>query len=221
MIQQKIKLDIEEEFKGLRKYIESLLQNDFDIKTQKAFLSNHIPSEITVKSEILLDTLLNYLMNATIKEIEKLSIELQNDFFNQDFRNKIREWVKQTKNQFQLVPPQIEFASDPRWKQGAITGGMAFIVGTTSTVLVFDPTKIIWAMIAGILTIIVSAYLFKKGFEKAEPKAQDVIRSDVLSYVNDSESQVFEWLKTVLNVFNEELKNFYNSRSININGNVK
>jgi len=220
MIQDKIKRDIEQEFSELRTSISNGLQDYFDINTQKDFLKNHIPTEIIVKSEILLDTLLNYLMETAIKELDKLDVEIQNDFFNQDFRNKVREWVKQTENQLELTTQEVEFSTDPRWRQGAINGGTAFIVGTAITVFVFDPTKVIWAIVTGLLTIISSAYLFKKGYEKAEPKARSIIKSDVEKFINDAEQQVTEWLKTVTTVFSEEFNNFCNSRSININGKI-
>lgn len=221
MIQDKIKTDIEQEFAVLRKNIEELLQGDSNIGAQKDFLKNHIPSEILAKSKILLDTVLNYLMETAIKDLDKFDVELQNDFFNQDFRNKILEWVKQTENQLKLLPQDVEFSSDPRWIQGAISGGTSFIVGAVITVFVFDPTKIVWAIVAGLLAMIVSAYLFKKGFEKAEPKARSIIKSDIENFINNAEQQVSDWLKNVVNIFEEEFNNFCNSRNININGQIK
>lgn len=220
MIKDKIKNDIKQEFAELRKNIEDLLQGDFNIESQKKFLKNYVPSEIIAKSEILLDTLLNYLMETAIKDLDKFDVELQNDFFNQDFRNKIREWVKQTENQLELTTPEVVFSADPRWRQGAINGGTAFIIGTAVTVFIFDPTKVVWAIVTGLVTIIVSAYLFKKGYEKAEPKARAIIKSDVENFINNAKQQVFDWLKTVANVFSEEFNNFCNSRSININGKI-
>ncbi|MBX3007625.1 MAG: hypothetical protein KF816_06310 [Melioribacteraceae bacterium] len=220
MIQDKIKYDIEQEFSELKKSIGNNLQDDFNINTQKDFLKNHIPTEIIVKSEILLDTLLNYLMETAIKELDKLDVEIQNDFFNQDFRNKVREWVEQTENQLELTTPEVVFSADPRWRQGAINGGTAFIIGTAVTIFVFDPTKIVWAIVSGLVTIIASAYLFKKAFEKAEPKARSIIKSDVEIFINNAEQQITDWLKTVTKVFSEEFNNFCNSRSININGKI-
>ena len=221
MIQDRIQLDMEEEFADLKRNIAQHFQGDFSISEQKDFLKHHIPSEILVKSEILLDTVLNYLMETAIKELDKFDVELQNDFFNQDFRNKIREWKKQTENQLELLPPKVEFSRDPRWIQGAFNGGTTFIVGGAITVLVFDPTKIVWAIVAGLLTMIVSAYLFKKGFEKAEPKARSIIKSNVEDFINNAEQQVSDWLKNVTNVFDEEFNNFCESRGINIKGVIK
>lgn len=220
MIQDKIKHDIEQEFSELRGSISNGLQDEFNIDTQKDYLKNHIPSEIIVKSEILLDTLLNYLMETAIKELDKVDVEIQNDFFNQDFRNKVREWVKQTEHQLELTTPEVVFSADPRWRQGAINGGTAFIIGTAVTVFVFDPTKVIWAIVTGLVTIIAAVYLFKKGCEKAEPKARSIIKSDVEIFINNAEQQVSDWLKTVTTVFSEEFNNFCNSRSININGKI-
>ncbi|MCS7054531.1 MAG: hypothetical protein NZM09_12485 [Ignavibacterium sp.] len=217
MILDKIKYDIEQEFYELKNSISNRLRDDFDIDAQKDFLKNHIPNEIIVKSEILLDTLLNYLMETAINELDKLDVEIQNDFFNQDFRNKIREWVKQTENKLELTTPELLLA-DPRWRQGVINGGTAFIIGTAVTVFVFDPTKVIWAIVTGLVTIISAVYLFKKGYEKAEPKARSIIRSDVEKFIENAEKQVTDWLETVATVFSEEFKDFCNSRSINIKG---
>lgn len=238
MTQDKIKLDVEQEFAVLRKNIEELLQGDFNIETQKDFLKNHIPSEIFVKSEMLLDTVLNYLMDVAVKKLDNYDIELQNDFFNHDFRNQIRGHLKQTENQLQLVPSQIEFSSDPRLKKGLIAGGITGVTGSVLTSFIaeksktttivsgatsvsYNPYLIGIAVVAGFATIGLTVLAFKKRFKKAELEARQIIKTDINDFINKAEHQVLEWLNNVVDVYSEEYNKFCNSHNIQITGGIK
>ena len=221
MINKKISLDIKEEFNKIRKAIQLKMKDDFEITSTKNFIQSFVPSEIITRSQVLLDTLLNYLMDFAVTEFKYMDVELRNDFFAQNLEQKIKDWVKQTENQLELMAPKVEFSTDPRWEQGAITGVTAFVFGTAATVFVFDPTKVVSAIITGLLTIIGSSYLFKKGFEKAEPQARPLIKSDIDKFINNSEKQVSEWLKTVTYVFSKEFDNFCDSRGLNIKGTIE
>ena len=62
---------------------------DFNVSETKQFLQTHVPKEVIYKSEVLLDTLLNYLMEDARKKIESGDVKLQNAFFDADFRKRI------------------------------------------------------------------------------------------------------------------------------------
>lgn len=134
MISQKIKLDVTDEFSSLKESLQTHLNGDFNVSETKQFLQTHIPKEIVYKSEVLLDTLLNYLMEDARKKIESGDVKLQNAFFDADFRKRIHEWSIQLENKLSLEPDVVKYASDPRLTQGLITSGITFVVGTGITV---------------------------------------------------------------------------------------
>ncbi|WMN79837.1 hypothetical protein NI385_12810 [Vibrio parahaemolyticus] len=68
MISQKIKLDVTDEFSSLKESLQTHLNGDFNVSETKQFLQTHVPKEIIYKSEVLLDTLLNYLMEDARKK---------------------------------------------------------------------------------------------------------------------------------------------------------
>jgi len=81
MITDKIKLDITDEFVNLKESLQIHLRPGFDVSQTKQFLQKHVPKEIIFKSEILLDTLLNYLMEDARERIKTADIKLQNAFW--------------------------------------------------------------------------------------------------------------------------------------------
>ena len=221
MISEIIADDIKDEFEILRKDIKVHLTGDYDISASKIFLKNYISSEILNKSELLLDTLLNYLMGEALKRMEKADIEIQNEFFKQDFRNKVRAWAKKTENTLRINPEQIIFSKDPRWQQGIISSGLTFIIGTTVTVLIYYPTKVIAAIVAGLLTIIVSTIAFKIRYENASPLARNQIAVDVDNYLAEAEKQINKWLESVIDVYAQEYESFCRSKGFTSEDKIK
>ena len=118
MIANKIKKDISGEFSSLKDELQIHLKHDFDVSQTKHFLKTHIPKEIVYKSEILLDTVLNYLMEDARKRIKLADVKLQNKFFDKDFRKRVHEWASQLENKLMLEPDVVNYSFDPRLKQG-------------------------------------------------------------------------------------------------------
>jgi len=201
MISQKIKRDVTDEFSNLKESLETHLSGEFDVSETKRFLQAHVPKEIVYKSEVLLDTLLNYLMEDARKKIAHGDVKLQNAFFDADFRTRIHEWATQLENKLSLEPDVIKYSSDPRLTQGLIASGITFVAGTGISVS-FIPTTV-GSIVAGIVIILLSAFSFKLAFDKASPKAREVVKKDVDRYLDEAQNQVLTWLSNVE-------KSFYN-----------
>jgi len=206
MIADKIKNDITGEFASLKEGLQIHLKPDFNVSQAKQFLETHIPKEIVYKSEILLDTLLNYLMDDARERIKTADLKLQNAFFDADFRQRVHEWTRQLENKLALDPDIVTYTSDPRLTKGWIASGMAFVAGTSVT-LVIAPS-VIGAIIAGIITIFISAAAFKIAYDKASPKAREIIKTDIKQYLKSSQEQVIEWLEKVEKTFDGHFSHF-------------
>lgn len=209
-----IREDILEEFDNLKKNINVHLQDDYDIKLTKKFLSTHIPREVMSRSDVLLDTLLNYLMDEAGFDIKKADVDIQNIFYDMDFRNRIKQWVKQLENNLILNPDMIRYSSDPRIKQGLITGGITFVAGAAISATIISPASIVAIIISGVVTLVLSIFAFKIGFDKGITKAREIIKSDINNYLVITESQITEWLKTIIGTFSKEFSDFCTKNGI-------
>lgn len=206
MISKKIKSDISIEFINLKESLQIHLDSGFDISQTKRFLQTHIPKEVFYKSEVLLDTLLNYLMADARERIKTADVKLQNAFFDADFRKSLHEWVGQLKNQLVLKPDVVLYTFDPRIRQGMIASGVAFIIGTGVALTV--TSGVVGTIVAGIITIILSAFSFKAAYNNASSKARDAVKADIGQYLDMSQTQVFEWLVKVEATFEKDFHTF-------------
>ncbi|MHA2781324.1 hypothetical protein [Vibrio harveyi] len=216
MISQKIELDVTDEFSSLKKSLQTHLNGNFNVSETKPFLQTHVPQEIIYKSEVLLDTLLNYLMEDARKKIESGDVKLQNAFFDADFRKRIHEWSIQPENNLSLEPDVVKYASDPRLTQGLIASGITFVVGTGITVDLVP--SIVGTIVAGVVTVLLSAFAFKLAFDKASPKAREITKLDIDEYLKESQTQVLAWLSKVENSFNDGFYKFCSDNGFEAEG---
>ncbi|HGS4463082.1 TPA: hypothetical protein ACMDOB_002981 [Vibrio metschnikovii] len=216
MISQKIELDVIDEFSSLKESLKTHLHGDFNVAEIKQFLQTHVPKEIIYKSEVLLDTLLNYLMEDARKKIESGDVKLQNAFFDADFRKRIHEWSRQLENKLSLEPNIVNYASDPRFTQGLIVSGITFVVGTGITVALVS--SIVETIVAGVVTVLLSAFAFKFVFDKASPRAREITKLNIDEFLKVSQTQVFEWLSKVEQKFNDDFNKFCSDNGFEVEG---
>lgn len=206
MIIENIKTDVSEEFLSIKESLQIYFKPGFDVSQTKQFLQTHVPKEVVYNSEILLGTLLNYLMKDARDKIETADIGLQNAFFDMDFRKRIHEWTKQLQNKLELEPEIVKYSTDPRLKSGMISSGITFLAGAgISTAVV---SGLVASILSGIAAIILTAVVFKVTYNKALPKAREVLKADVDYYLANSESQVFAWLEAVAKAFDNDFHTF-------------
>ena len=68
--------------------------------------------------------------------------------------------------------------------------------------------SVVGAIVAGVVTIVLAALAFKAGYEKASPKAREVINSDIEHYIACSQTHVIEWLEKLENAFEKDFHAF-------------
>ena len=200
--------DINDEFLRIRKNFHIHLEDNNGIQQKKSFLSTHVPKEVILTSEILLDTVINALMDEARSQLKSASAELQNKFYDHDFREKVKEWAVQIENKLSLEPEYVKYSNDPQLVHGLVAAGVTFITGAAITGIAFIPTMIIGAIVSGIVTLILSAVAFKFAYDKAEPKAISKMIEDIESYLESSKTQVSEWLGKVIPSFDNEFRSF-------------
>lgn len=216
MISQKIKIDVIDEFSNLNELLLTHLKGDFNVSETRKFLQTHVPKEIVYKSEVLLDTLLNYLMEDARKKIEGGDVKLQNAFFDADFRKRVHAWSTQLENKLTLEPDIVKYASDPRLTEGLIASGITFVAGTSMAVALVP--SIIGSIVAGIVTVLFSAIAFKLAFDKASPKARKYTKLAIAQYLDESKKQVLAWLSKVEKCFDDDFYMFCSANGFEVEG---
>lgn len=217
MIREKIIQDVNEEFASLKDGLQIYLKPGFDVSHTKQFLQTHVPKEVIYKSKILLDTLVNYLMKDARSKIENTDVTFQNAFYDADFRKRIQEWTKQLGNKLELDPELMNYTSDPRLKQGLIASGTIFVVGSGVTLTLIP--SVVGTIVSGLVTILLAAYTFKFAYDKAAPKARELVIKDIDEYLERSKKQVIEWLGKVEEAFESDFNNFCATSGIELKGN--
>ncbi|QXP65739.1 hypothetical protein [Polaribacter sp. AHE13PA] len=208
----KIKQDIKELFDNVRLDIEKQLDKNFDIEITIKHLSDYIPKEVIYNSEMLLETLLSYLMIDAQKAIEKLDVKTKNKFYDAKLNEKIIELAYSLKEDKNLINSVVEFRKDRRKRNAYIASGATFIAGAIG-VNAIAPISILSLVVSGLVVLIISAFTFKLIYDKATIKTRVNIREDAKSYLKKTEKEVDLWLNEVTIAFNKELQSFMNENS--------
>lgn len=216
MIVENIKTDVSEEFLSIKESLQIYLMPGFGVSQTKQFLQTHVPKEVVYKSEILLDTLLNYLMKDARDKIETADTELKNAFLDMDLRKRIHEWTRQLQNKLALEPDIVKYSTDPRLKSGLIASGVTFLAGAGISTAI--ASGIVGSILSGIATIILTAVAFKIAYNKASPNARVALKADIDQYLASSQEQVFAWLETVANAFDNDFHVFCTANGFILGG---
>lgn len=209
-ISQKIQQDVKEEFNLLRKNAQTFYRPNYDFSSMKSSLGELVPKMVLEKGNILLDTLLNYLMDDARNILKPASTDLKNTFYGVDFRKKMKE-------SFTISVENIGYSFDPRYLYGGVFAGGTLLAGgaftTCTAIFSFIPGGVIVTVISGIVTLVLSAIAFKVAFDKSAPKARKQLEEDIEKYVFQSEQKVFHWLKDIIEAFEIEFTKFCNEHN--------
>ena len=208
MILKRIEEDCREEFISIRSDISYLLRPNYNVEAKKDLLKTHLPGFVISRSELLLDTVINYMIEESLSKLQKEDIRLQNKFFEQNFRQRTRDWAKMAENEFLLHPSYIEYSKDPRWVHGFVAGGIVFIAGSALSVILSEQLGLMGTILLGIVTLIASGFAFRTAFANAETKAREMMQQDIERYLNDSEKYMIDWLSKVVDTFGADFASF-------------
>ena len=196
---ERIVADIREEFDELREKLSRHLEPDTDVDQTRRMLVEHAPAMVVAKTQLLLDTLLNYLMADAAEALTDASTTVKNAFYNLDLRARI-------KKSFSLKPELLELSFDPRIIVGGITAGLGATAGGLMTALFLS--GLISRIVGGLATIVASAIAFRLAHTAATGTALQRLRKDLDKYLNDSKQQVSSWLTDIEEDFVAAFKEF-------------
>ena len=195
----KIAESIRDEFASIRKDVQRHLAPDVTIDHARALLAQHVPELVVGRAQLLLDSLLSYLMEDAVGSLADAPTEVKNEFYAQDLRTRV-------KGSFSLDPKTLTYSFDRRLVYGGVAAGGVLVAGGVAVVL-FLPT-VVPPVLIGLGSIVASAVAFRVAYSAGTDSARRKLESDVDGYLEQAEAQMKEWLAGVERAFAEGFDKF-------------
>lgn len=196
---KQITADIRDEFAGIRKDAIRHLDPMVTVDHARKILGQHVPALVVGRAQILLDSLLSYLMEDAMEALSNESTDVKNGFYELDLRGRI-------KTSYSLEPQTLQFSFDPRVVAGGIAAGGTLVAGSLIIGLIL--TGVVSRSIAGLATLVASAVAYRLAHSATAPSARKTLESNLSTYLAQSEAQISEWLAGVDHAFVDDFDKF-------------
>ncbi len=196
---KQIAANVRDEFAGIRRDVGRHLDRDVTVDHARELLAQHAASLVVGRGQLLLDSLLSYLMEDAVEALAGAPTDVKNDFYEEDLRARL-------KGTFTLEPQTLQFSFDPRIVSGSVAAGGALVTGGLIVGLVLG--GVVARIIAGLATLVASAFAFRVAHQAGTSSARRTLESDITTYLAQSEEQVSDWLTSVERSFVEAFDKF-------------
>ena len=203
--------DMRKEFDKLRVDLGHYTEPETDVDQARRMLPERAPTMVLARSQLLLDTLLNYLMEDAREALADAPRGVRSEFYDLDLRGRV-------KNIFTLDTGSLKLSFDPRLIAGGVAASATATAGGLATILF--PFGLISRIAAGVATLVATALAFKLVHDcrPAADWTRDRLKKDVDGYVALSEQQASSWLANVEEFFVTEFRKFQNGRGHSLGG---
>jgi hypothetical protein len=184
--------DITEEFATILEELEPHLAFETTIDHAKILLAQRAPTTVLARSQVLLDTLLGYLMQDALGMLQHASPEVKNAFHALDLR-------KQIKSTYALEPGKLQLSFDIRLVSASAAAGGTLAAGGLVTAFLIGGA--VPRILAGLGTLVASAFAFRLAHAASGPAARRRLKSDLVTFLSEAEAQVEAWLSDVEKAF--------------------
>lgn len=195
----KIEANIRDEFQGVRNDSLKHLDPLVPVEQARLMLAEHVPALVLGRAQILLGSLLGYLMSDAMDDLATLPVEVQNEFYDRDFRAEIG-------NAFSFKPNGVELSFDPSRLAGLLSAGGTVAVGGLLGGLTLG--GLVSRVVAGFVTISLAAASYKLGQSAVRSHVRGKLHSDLDNYLALSEREVSRWLAEVREEFESAFARF-------------
>ena len=208
-VAQQITANIRDEFAGIHKDAIRHLDPAVTVDHARELLGQHVPALVVGRTQILLDSLLIYLMEDAMDALSSAPTDVKNDFYALDLRERI-------KKAFSLEPKTLQFSFDPRVIAGGTAAGGTLVAGGLLIGLVI--TGVISRIIAGLATIVASAVAYRLSHSATTASARKTLEADLATYLAQSETLVSELLTGVSQAFADAFDEFASDFDFQVGG---
>lgn len=205
-IEKKLDEDISKEIELIKNEIYFILDKDLDIYFLREFVKYYPRKLLKEKAEVLLDTLLNYLMKESLDKIKNMQLDYQYEFFKENLREKIKNKVLSENGSFKPKPLKIK--EDESLFDKTITAAPGIAVsagGIIATVAI--PETLPLKAIPAVSTLVGPIYVIKKLKDKHR-RLKNLWKKQINSYLKIAKNDLKKWLLEVEDNFLKDLEKF-------------
>jgi len=206
-IEKKLEEDISKEIELIKNEIFFILDKDLDIYFLREFVKQYPRKLLKEKAEILLDTLLNYLMKEILEKIKNMHLEHQHKFFKENLRDKIRIEALSENGSFKPQPIKIKEEEGLLDKTITAAPGIAVSAGGIIATIAI-PETIPLKAIPAVSTLFGPIYIIKKLKDKNR-RLKKIWKKQVNSYLKLAKNDLKKWLLDVEAIFLKNLETFH------------
>lgn len=206
-IEKKLDEDISKEIELIKNEVYYILNKDLDLYFLKEFIKYYPRKLLKEKAEILLDTLLNYLMQEALKNIKNLDLDHQYEFFKENLREKIKNKILSENGGFKPQPLRIKEDEDLLDKTLTAAPGIAVSAGGLIATIAIPETLPLKA-IPAVSTLVGPIYVVKK-FKEKNRRLKNMWKKQINTYLKNAKNELKSWLLKVEKSFLDNLETFY------------
>lgn len=206
-IEKKLDEDISKEIELIKNEIYFILDKDLDFYFLKEFAKYYPRKLLKEKAEILLDTLLNYLMKEILEKIKSMHLDHQYEFFKENLRDKIRVKALSENGSFKPQPVKIKEEEDLLDKTITAMPGIAVSAGGIIATVAIPETLPLKA-IPAVSALVGPLYIIKK-FKDKHRRLKKIWKKQINSYLKLAKNDLKKWLLEVEENFLKDWENFY------------
>jgi len=205
-IEKKLDEDISKEIELIKNEVYYILNKDLDLYFLKEFIKYYPRKLLKEKAEILLDTLLNYLMQEALKNIKNLDLDHQYEFFKENLREKIKNKILSENGGFKPQPLRIKENEDLLDKTLTAAPGIAVSAGGLIATIAIPETLPLKA-IPAVSTLVGPIYVVKK-FKEKNRRLKNIWKKQINTYLKNAKNELKSWLLKVEKNFLDNLETF-------------
>jgi hypothetical protein len=206
-IEKKLEEDISKEIELIKSEVFFILDRDLDIYFLKEFAKYYPRKLLKEKAEILLDTLLNYLMKEVLEKIKSMHLDQQYEFFKENLRDKIRTKAFSENGSFKPQPVKIKEDEGLLDKTITAAPGIAVSAGGIIATMAI-PETIPLKAIPAISSLVGPIYIIKKLKDKNR-RLKNIWKKQINSYLKLAKNDLKKWLLDMEAEFLKNLESFY------------
>jgi len=206
-IEKRLEDDISKAIELIKSEVFFILDRDLDIYFLKEFAKYYPCKLLKEKAEILLDTLLNYLMKEVLEKIKSMHLDQQYEFFKENLRDKIRTKAFSENGSFKPQPVKIKEDEGLLDKTITAAPGIAVSAGGIIATMAIPETVPLKA-IPAISSLVGPIYIIKKLKDKNR-RLKNIWKKQINSYLKLAKNDLKKWLLDMEAEFLKNLESFY------------
>ncbi|QER42269.1 hypothetical protein F1847_05760 [Thermodesulfobacterium sp. TA1] len=211
-IENLLEKDLDKEMDLIKNELFYFLDKDLDMFFLKEFIKHYPVKLLRERSEVLLDTVLNYLMKEVLESIRKQTSDIQYAFARENLREKVKNWALTKENRYN--PDILRLKEEETFVEKTITVAPGVAVSAGGLIAVASvPETLILKAIPAVSTLAGPIYIFKKIKEKNR-RLKNIWKKEINNYLEKSKKEIKVWLKKVIEKFEKELGEFYQKNKI-------